>query len=363
MDVEERMYLVTRNTAEVLTEEELRNLLETNERPKGYIGYEPSGIVHLGWLITINKIRDFVKAGFDFTILWADLHAYANEKLGGKLENIQACAKYMEHVFTAFGVRREKVRYLFATDFINEMGATYVETMIRVAKLSTLARIKRTLTILGRKEEEAAMKFSMLIYPPMQAADVFLLDVDVAYGGTDQRNIHVLCRELAPKLGRKKPVAVHTPLLTGLKGARRMDSAKITDERLLDLKMSKSIPESCIFVHDPPDVIRKKIMDAYCPARETQLNPIMEINKYLLFAQEDFTLKIERPAKYGGDVEVHSYKELEEMYTSGQLHPYDLKKATAEAVIELLKPIREYFERNREAAELYNLISRLQVTR
>ncbi|MHA1723116.1 MAG: tyrosine--tRNA ligase, partial [Candidatus Baldrarchaeia archaeon] len=149
MDVEERVELVARNAEEVVTLEELRNLFETTESPKGYIGYEPSGLVHIGWVITANKVIDFVNAGFDFTILLADLHAYANEKLGGVLENIRMCAKYMEHTFTALGVPKDKVRYLLATKFVEDMGAEYLEMMIRIARSATLTRIKRSLTILG----------------------------------------------------------------------------------------------------------------------------------------------------------------------------------------------------------------------
>ena len=364
MDVEERVRLVARNTEEVVTLDELRNLFETTERPKGYIGYEPSGLVHLGWAITANKVIDFVKAGFDFTILLADLHAYANEKLGGVLENIRMCAKYMEHTFTALGVPRDKVRYLLATKFVENMGAEYLEMMIRIARGATLMRIKRSLTILGRKMEEAEMKFSMLIYPPMQAADVFLLDVDVAYGGIDQRSVHMLCRDIAPKVGRKKPIAVHTPLLSGLTGVGRMDIAgKTKEEVLLDTKMSKSLPETCIFVHDPPEDIRRKIRQAYCPPKDVAFNPVMEINKYLLFARDGFTLEIRRPEKYGGDLVVESYSELEQLYLKGELHPLDLKNATADALIEFLKPVREYFEKNTEAKKLLEKMKAIKKTR
>ena len=43
MDVEEKIRLVTRNTEEVVTSEELRVLLETKTKPKAYWGFESSG--------------------------------------------------------------------------------------------------------------------------------------------------------------------------------------------------------------------------------------------------------------------------------------------------------------------------------
>ena len=80
MDVEQRLALVTRNTEEVVTDEELRKLLTEKEEPTAYIGFEPSGLVHLGWVLVAQKIRDLTDAGFRVTIFWADWHAYINER-------------------------------------------------------------------------------------------------------------------------------------------------------------------------------------------------------------------------------------------------------------------------------------------
>ncbi|MHA1583414.1 MAG: tyrosine--tRNA ligase, partial [Candidatus Baldrarchaeia archaeon] len=170
--------------------------------------------------------------------------------------------------------------------------------------------------------------------------------------------------DIAPRVGRKKPIAVHTPLLSGLTGVGRMDIAgKTKEEVLLDTKMSKSLPETCIFVHDSPEDIRKKIRQAYCPPKDVAFNPVMEINKYLLFARDGFTLEIHRPEKYGGDLVVESYSELEQLYLKGELHPLDLKNATADALIEFLKPVREYFEKNTEAKKLLEKMKVIKKTR
>jgi len=104
MDVEQRLALVLRNTEETVTEEELRALLMEKEEPTAYIGFEPSGLVHLGWVLVAQKIRDLCDAGFKVTIFWADWHAYINDKLGGDLENIRTCARYMQDCFIALGV-------------------------------------------------------------------------------------------------------------------------------------------------------------------------------------------------------------------------------------------------------------------
>ena len=63
MDLDERIEIVKNNAEEIVTLEELKFLLETNERPSAYVGFEPSGLVHIGFLVCANKIKDLIKAG------------------------------------------------------------------------------------------------------------------------------------------------------------------------------------------------------------------------------------------------------------------------------------------------------------
>jgi tyrosyl-tRNA synthetase len=333
MDTEERFNLLARNTEEIVTVEELKRILETNPSPKSYIGFEPSGLVHLGWVICANKVKDLVDAGFEMTIFFADWHAYINDKLGGDIERIRICAKYMEDCFEALGVPREKVRFVLASEI---MDITYWEKVMKVGKVTSLSRIKRAMTIMGRKEDDAELDSSKFLYPLMQATDIFQMNIDLAYSGIDQRRAHMLAREAGEKLQWKVPVALHTPLLPGLKGLSRMDP--------IANKMSKSDPDSGIIIHDSPADIERKIKKAFCPP-EAEGNPILAIAKMILF-QKSPVFAIERPEKFGGRLEFTSYEELESTYVAGKLHPMDLKTGVAKALSEQLQAARDYFERN-----------------
>ncbi len=354
MDVEERLKLITRNTVEVVTLDELREKLETGEKLKGYIGFEPSGLFHIGWLIWAYKVRDLVEAGVDFRILEATWHAWINDKLGGDIELIRKAARHVRHVLEAIGVPVDRIRFVDAEELVSDKD--YWGLLLRVAKANTLARIKRALTIMGRRMDEAEQDFSKLIYPAMQVTDIFYMDLDIALGGTDQRKAHMLARDTAEKLKRKKPIAIHTPLLTGLQGVGRMNPQQVDEEtHAVEFKMSKSKPETAIFVFDSPEDIKRKLRRAYCPPRETRYNPVVEIAKYILFPGfgEGYKLVIERPEKFGGGViEVESPEELERLYREGKIHPLDLKNAVARDLARLLEPVRRYFESNREAAEV-----------
>ncbi|HOE52803.1 MAG TPA: tyrosine--tRNA ligase [Methanomassiliicoccales archaeon] len=339
MDLEERYALIARNTEEIITSEDLREVLRSKSSPTGYIGFEPSGLVHIGWMVTAQKVRDFVDAGFSFIIFLADWHAYINDKLGGDIGNIRTCAEYMKDCFEALGLPRDKVEYRLASEIMDDIK--YWEMVMKVGKASSLQRVKRAMTIMGRSEDEAEVDASKTLYPLMQAADLIFMDVDVAYAGLDQRRAHMLAREAAEKMGVKKAVAVHTPLLPGLKGGNRMDP--------VSAKMSKSDPDGSVLIHDAPEDIRRKLSKAYCPP-EAEGNPVLAICRYIIFQRQD-VMRIERPERFGGNLEVKGYDELERTYLAGKLHPMDLKNGTATALAEALAPAREYFQRKPENLE------------
>jgi tyrosyl-tRNA synthetase len=349
MDIETKVGLVMRKPAEeVVTEEDLRRIFENYEHPKHYIGFEISGRVHLGTgLCTVLKLKDFMAAGIKPTIFLADYHSYINQKLGGDLEKIRAVAKgYFKHSFVSLGLDESKVEFVLASDLYD---AEYWKEVLRISKDTTINRMLRCITIMGRKESEATPS-AVILYPAMQAADIFMLNVQIAHAGMDQRKVHMLARELSHSY-KKDFVAVHHHLLPGLQGGARMDpgSGTTKEDQVLEAKMSKSIPGSAIFIHDSEDEIRAKIKKAQCAEKVVDGNAIIEYAEYLML--RDKPLKIERPAKFGGDLELADAEELKKTYSEGKLHPMDLKGAVANELIAMLKPSREYFEKNKDYLE------------
>lgn len=335
----ERLELVKRNLIEVVTEEELTEVLSAS-RPVSYMGIEPSGPAHLGTLMMAGKADDLIRAGFYFKLLLADWHAFINDKFGGNMNRIRLCGEYLIHLFKALGVGSEGgIEFVWASDIVD--SSEYWEKVIRIAKVSSLQRLRRAMTIMGRREEEADMDSSKFFYPAMQAADIFHLEVDAALGGMDQRKAHMLARDAAEKLGWKKPVALHTPLIPSLNLSGRMDGD------ILSLKMSKSDPDSGVLIHDSPEDIRRKLKKAYCPEGEVENNPVLDISRYIVFRWKD-ELLVTRPEKWGGDIRYSSYKELENDFRARKLHPQDLKNAVANALIEMLNPLWRYFEQHPE---------------
>jgi len=361
LDLEQRIDLVTRNAQEIVTREELRALLETTAKPKAYWGFESSGLMHIGiGLVCGSKIKDMVNAGFEFTIFLADWHSWINNKLGGSMENIRLCGEYFRECFTGFGIKPESVHYVWASDLAEDIE--YWEKVIRIAKSVSLQRTWRALPIMGREMSLTDMETSWVYYPCMQAADIFQLDLQVACASMDQRKAHMLARDASERLGWKKPVCIHTPLLVALQGLQK--SEKQFDENaeinlLIGSKMSKSIPESCIFMHDTSEEIKTKMRAAFCPPKQAEGNPVMAIAKHTIFVERT-SLTIPRSPKYGGPETFNSYEELRKAYIDGKLHPLDLKEGVAEALIEILSPVREYFRRHPKNLEK---MKRIEVSR
>lgn len=363
MDLEARLELIQRDAEEVITRDELRFILESKSHPKAYWGFEASGLMHIGMgLVCGRKILDMIKAGFDFTIFLADWHSWINNKLGGKMENIRTCGEYFKQCFTAIGITPEEASYSWASELTKK--AEYWDRVIRVAKSVNVSRVWRALPIMGRGLDSKDLEAASTFYPCMQVADIFELGLDVACAGMDQRKAHALARDVADKLGWPKPTIIHTHLIMGLAGATKMDSTAKFDENLtldtqISSKMSKSMPETSILIHDPPEVIQDKIRKAYCPPKETEGNSIIEVARYVSFPWTN-TIHIERPAKYGGPSTYMNFKELETDYREGKIHPADLKNAVASSLIQILEPVRADFA---ERPELLKKMEQMQITR
>ena len=342
LDLTEKVALIERSpTEEVVTHEDLIELLETNSSPKHYIGLEISGFLHLGSLISTGfKINDFIKAGVNCTIFLADWHTLINDKLGGNWETISQVSQYYKD---AFKLVCPNANVVLGTD-LYDSRKEYWKEFISFTKHMSLKRTMRTLTIMGRSEDEAKIDLAKLLYPPMQAVDIHSLDLDIVHSGMDQRKIHMLVREIFPKMKWKVPVAVHHKLLPGFTKPTENDDSQILG------KMSKSEPNSGVFIHNTDNEIKKKISRAWCEEGNTLNNPLLEITKTVIF-HEFNEIKIERPDKFGGNVTYSDYNQIEEDFAQKKLHPGDLKQTVGNYLVIIVSPIREKLNLSSELSD------------
>lgn len=328
MDIERRLELVKRNTEDMVTEEEVRSILSSKKTPIAYIGYAPTGKLHIGYYAPLMKLADLLNAGFKITFLIADIHAHLDD-LKSPWRLLDARSEYYEvglkAMLKSIGADIRKVKFIRGTEF--QLKEKYTEDVLRLAAQTTLSRSRRAAAEIVRFGDEP--KLGGFIYPLMQAEDVHALGVDVAFGGIDQRGPYMLARDMLPGLGYQKPTCIFTPLLPGLVGAG---------------KMSASVPESKIDILDDEKTVAKKITNAYCPPKEVEGNGVLAMLKHVIMplkqdAKKEFA--IERPEKYGGPVKYKNYKSIENDFVNGKIHPMDIKAALAKELNALLTTVRK----------------------
>ena len=318
MNIKGKIELIKRNTQEILREKDLDKVLK-GKNLSVYCGYEPSGEIHLGHLVTLTKLLDFQKVGVNVIVLLADWHAWLNKK--GDWDFLNKQVKSWEKGIKAAGLR--KARFVKGTDF--QRKKEYIDEVMLMALETTVNRGLRSMQVVARDVENA--KISQIIYPLMQIEDIKDLNVDFVCAGIDQRKIHALGIELENKINiKKKSIYVHTPIISSLKGPGS--------------KMSSSDPGSFISIRDNKNEIRKKTNSAYCPIKQVKENPIIEIVKFVIFPRFEKII-IKRDKKFGGDVDYRIYEDLEKDYKNGKLHPADLKNSVAEYLDKIIEPIRK----------------------
>lgn len=346
-----------KNSAEVITEDEL--LKQDFSKPlRHYIGFEISGYVHLGTgLMGALVIRDLQQLGVECTVWLADWHTWINEKLDGTKETAKKIGRgyFTEAIkasLLAVGADPTKVDFRLASEWYSKNAMKFWETVISVSQYKTISRMLRSIDIMGR-QQGTDIELAKLLYPAMQVADIFFQEIDIAHAGIDQRKAHVIMRDVAPKIGEKKALVIHHPLLNGLQKPSQwpIPEGKYEKEVIMEMKMSKSKANSAIWIHDAPDEIEQKISKAFCPEKEIKYNPILNWTKHILFWNRSEPFEIKRQAQHGGDIGFNAYEQLEIAYAKGMIHPADLKSAVAKELINLLAPVRDHFAKPEIAAK------------
>ncbi len=329
MDIEQALGLIKRNTEEIVEETELRAVVEQGDA-RGYWGTAPTGRIHIGYLIPMSKIADFITAGVHFKILLANLHAHLDD-MKSPFELLEFRTEYYRQVILGMleglGVDPSNVEFVVGTDF--ELSENYALDLLKLSAIVTLNRSKRAGAEVVRVSNDP--KLGSFIYPLMQCLDVPYLNCNIAFGGIDQRGIYMLGREILPRIGYEKPICVFNPLLPSLTGS----------------KMSASEKNTKIDALDNEKQIVKKFGKFYCPEREIQDNPVLLFTRAVIFPYLErigSAFQVKRPEKYGGDVSFSDYSELKTAFGAGKLHPADLKKTVGGYLVDILAPIRKRFD-------------------
>jgi tyrosyl-tRNA synthetase len=354
-EIDGKIELVTRNLQEVLNKDVLRKvLLEQGRDLKIYWGTAPTGRPHIGYLVPLVKLADFLKAGCSVTVLFADLHAYL-DNMKAPWTLLRERTAYYEELIRAvlthvLLVDTSRLRFVVGTSY--QLSEKYTLDVYRMAAMTTLRDARKAGAEVVREVESPLLSSAM--YPGLQALDEEFLDVDAQFGGVDQRKIFVLAETLLPRLGYRKRAHLMNEMLPGLSGA----------------KMSSSEPDSKIDFLDDAAAVTRKMRRAFCAEGEVENNgvlafiraalyPILALRaaaastQDLLAPQCSGAFIVPRNEKYGGNVSFETYAELEASFVAKEVHPGDLKAGVVAALNDLLVPVIAHFAAAEKTALLY----------
>uniref|UniRef100_A0A0E0EIS8 tyrosine--tRNA ligase n=1 Tax=Oryza meridionalis TaxID=40149 RepID=A0A0E0EIS8_9ORYZ len=310
---EERVATLLGIAEECDTEEELRLLLRGNPHPVCYDSFLPCDrmtIAQVGVLCLLNCVFNLPgcfesntceKNGRSWIDDWS---AFLSNKLGGDMEKIQTVGRYMIEVWKSIGMNRDGVEFLCSSAEINSRADEYWPHVMGISTHRTIGVV--------RELRECKKPTAQFFNPCMQCAGIFFLEADICQMGMDQHEVNKLATTLAPWLERAEQ-----------------------DVMLAEIDL--------------------KIKQAFCPPKIVKGNPCIEYIKYIIFPWFG-KFEVVRKAKNGGNKTFMSVEELVMDYESGSLHPADVKPALKEAINQILKPVREHFENNKEAKFLRDTV-------
>ncbi|KAH9011075.1 tyrosine tRNA ligase [Lactarius pseudohatsudake] len=375
---DERYHLITRRLGEVLGGDAggdaIKTLLVQGKTPKCYWGTAPTGRPHIGYFVPLTKIADFLRADVEVKILLADVHAFL-DNMKAPLELVGHRTKYYKFVllavFESLGIPTSKLIFVEGSSY--QLTKEYNLDNYRLCATVTEHDAKKAGAEVVKQVESPLL--SGLLYPGLQALDEQYLNVDFQFGGVDQRKIFTFAELYLPRLGYAKRAHLMNAMVPGLAGG----------------KMSSSDPDSKIDFLDPPDAVRRKLKKAFCEEGNVKDNGILAFVEAVLIPiselrleraaektgsntgddsgtseeqQKPFAIEgaptgtvfsVSRDEKYGGPMHFSTYAALREAFEKLEVHPKDLKGAVADALLNLLSPIRKRFEESKEWQEVTEL--------
>ncbi|CAH1800083.1 unnamed protein product [Owenia fusiformis] len=314
------------NLQETLGEDRLKEILKERD-VKVYWGTATTGKPHVAYFVPMSKIADFLKAGCEVTILFADLHAYL-DNMKAPWSLLEFRTQYYEHVIKSMlksiGVPLEKLKFVKGTDY--QLSKEYTLDVYRMSSMVTEHDAKKAGAEVVKQVDHPLL--SGMLYPGLQALDEEYLKVDAQFGGVDQRKIFTFAEKHLPNLGYQKRIHFMNPMVPGLTGN----------------KMSSSDEDSKIDLLDTSAQVKKKLKKAFCEPGNIKENGVLSFVKHVLLPlSKDGEFTINRAPDFGGDVTFKTFEEIEAAFAREELHPGDLKASVCKYMDVLMDPIRADF--------------------
>ncbi|MDE0605388.1 MAG: tryptophan--tRNA ligase [bacterium] len=280
-----------------------------------FSGIQPSGGMHLGNLL--GALRNWVAYQHEHDAVYCvvDLHALTTAPDPAELRNNTMAAATM---LMSVGIDPER-----STLFVQSSVSEHAELAWMMECTVGFGELRRMTQFKDKSDRTEFVSAGLFTYPALQASDILLYDTDLVPVGDDQRQHIELCRDIAERFNRRYgdtfTVPAHVIPDTG---------ARVMDLQNPDDKMSKSLESAGTVgvLEDPESVVRKFKRAVTDSENEVRYDPVTKPGVSNL-------LGILAAATGQNPVSV-----ADEYAQYGPL-----KSDTADAVNEMLNPIRDRF--------------------
>jgi tyrosyl-tRNA synthetase len=222
-------YVLKRGVAEIISEKELRKLLQSGKRLRIKEGLDPSAPdIHVGHMGPLRKMRQFQELGHQIVIIVGDWTAQIGDPSGVAVtrkmltaEEVKANAEtYLKQFFKI--VDKDKTEIRFQSEWFGKFDLADV---VRLTSKFTVAQFLAREDFNKRFNEGKPIAITELLYPLLQAYDSVAVKADVELGGTDQKFNFLVGRELQSMMGQPPQQIFMVPLLVGTDGVQKMSKS------------------------------------------------------------------------------------------------------------------------------------------
>lgn len=321
MNADAKFNLITRNLQEVLGAESVKDILTTPRNLSIYWGTATTGKPHIAYFLPLLKIKDFIDAGCKVKILLADIHGFLdNAKAPIELLSLRTLyyEKLIRLMLDSIGVNcDDTVEFVRGSSF--QKSESYVTDLYRMATVTSERDAKKAGSEVVKQVSNPSL--SSLLYPGMQALDEEYMDVDVQFGGVDQRKIFTFAMKYLPLIGYRKRAHFMNQMIDGLTSSGKMSSSDAYNK---------------IDMIDSADNIRAKIRKSYC-AEGNSNNGLFKLLQHVICP----ILKIKGLEISVRGVAYENFDDVRLKFDEKIIHPIDLKESVSEMIDAIVKPIRD----------------------
>jgi tyrosyl-tRNA synthetase len=227
--VTDQFETIKRGTAEIISEEEIKKLLQSGKKLKVKAGFDPTAPdLHLGHTVLIHKMKQFQDLGHQVIFLIGDFTGMIGDP-SGKSETrkpltheevLENAKTYQAQIFKILDP--EKTIIKFNSEWMSKFSAV---DLIKLSSHYTVARMLERDDFSKRYKGNESIAIHEFLYPLIMGYDSVALEADIELGGTDQKFNLLVGRELQKDFGQKPQAIIMMPLLEGTDGVKKMSKS------------------------------------------------------------------------------------------------------------------------------------------